>query len=182
MKRVQFPEDFHAERQPSGRMAYTYQGPRYTLGLDERGRAGYRMLSLLVAAAVVALFVLAGLSHSSGGRVMYVAVPYVLEFFPICMLVGGAIQALCMPGVLTRAGLKSFKDQAAHAMGLFILSAIAGVGQCVYTLTQGVSGFRDWAFVACCALACAASWLLWRVNTRVLAFPEDAGAKEGIGG
>ncbi len=110
-----------------------YNGNYFSVSLDEQGLKNLKRNSLILFALIVVLHVTAGFLSSQGMYQFYVAFPYVFAFLPFYFLITGILRLPSekRPYRRDETGL-SFKRIKKNSLALFILLAIAVLGEIVF--------------------------------------------------
>lgn len=91
-----FSEDYEiiVNQNENGKETKTvrYKGKYYEVLLDEAGIIRFRKNSLLLLAAIIILHITSGFLGNQGMYQFYVALPYVLAFFPLIYLSAGLLR------------------------------------------------------------------------------------------
>ena len=146
-----------------GKTSMVYIGSYYNLDIEAAAYRTYRWLAWALLIGMVIFQIAAGFVNNRGMYQMYVAVPYVLCFFPLVYLSAGALK---LPSATTHLR----RDQAELSLGrmkksgtaLAVLNGLVVLAELAYLLLFGTAAElqRELVFLALMVLVCAANTLL----------------------
>ena len=110
-----------------------YNRNYFSVSLDEQGLKEIKRNSLILFILIVILHVTAGFLSSQGMYQFYVAFPYVFAFLPLYFLIAGILRLPKEKRPYRRDEIgHSFRRMKKNSLALFILLAIAVIGEFVF--------------------------------------------------
>lgn len=147
-----------------------YHGKYYDAVLKGTTYASFRAQVYAGLVLIVALQVLIGFINNQGSRQLYVSVPYAIAFFPVMLLVLGAVQMPAELGHLRRDQVEpTFGRMKSSLNFLLIMLAVSFVGEAIFLLFflhQNPDGL-EFAYLGAIGLEIAAAFFLIRLQNKL---------------
>lgn len=147
-----------------------YRGDYYRFDLDEEGIVNFRRISFLLLTAIIVLHVCGGFLNNLGMYQFYVALPYVIAFFPLLYLAAGVLR---LPKEKRRyrreeIGL-SFDRLKTASIVLVIFLAIGILGEVIFLLffSTGEQSMLEYLYLALEMLSAATVYTLIRLARQI---------------
>jgi len=144
---------------------YEYRGEYYVFDATRTALLRLKIAYAALSFAMMAIFVLIGLTDTPGGRVFYVLLPYVAIFLPLSIIIIDAAQLFFLPPEMTRKQYDTVVRQMRRSsIAQAALSSLAILGEVIFIIAGGV--FRDelWFLGGLVIIAALAGLLLWLQN------------------
>jgi len=147
-----------------------YHGAYFEFALDEKGIAHFRRNSFLVLAAILGLHISGGFVDNRGMYQLYVALPYVLAFFPLLYMAAGILRLPKEKRMFRRdeIGL-SFGRMKTSSIILLIFLGIGLLGEIAFLLflSDGNQRMLEYLYLALEVFATAAVYFLIRMQRQI---------------
>lgn len=169
-KRVSRRAKYNEFYTPSADGKYMYTGKFMSFDLPPEGLKRLKVMYCVFTAAITVLFAVAGFGQYESGRVIYVALPFVINFLPIAFMISDVFKIVTGPAKMTlRQYDRSVVQLSGSTTAVIVFSIIAAAGDILY-ISLGGSGEKtapEAGFIACCLLMAFASAVFKKLQKRV---------------
>ncbi len=115
--------------------AYTYSGKYFKFDMPKKELRRVKAVLAVLAFALAALFVFAGILNSAGSRILYVILPYAVMLLPILFILSDIYKIAVNICPMTRKQYDHSVVQLKHSTAaVIIFSAMSSVGDIIYLL------------------------------------------------
>lgn len=153
-----------------------YRGNYFEVALDEEGIIHFRRNCFVLLAAIVVLQISGGFVGNQGMYQFYVAIPYVLAFFPLLYMAAGVLRLPKEKRKYRRdeIGL-SFNRMKTASIVLMVFLGIGVLGEIMFLLFVSVKdqSVLEYLYLALEALAAAAVYFFIRLQRQIRVQPCD---------
>jgi len=148
-----------------------YRGDYFEFALDKEGIVHFRRYCVLLLAATVVIHISGGFVGNLGMYQFYVALPYVIAFFPLLYLAAGVLRLPKKKPKYRREEIGlSFDRMKTASTILLILLGIGVLGEITFLLfvSVGDQSLLEYLYLALEALAAAAVYFLISLQSQIL--------------
>jgi amino acid transporter len=147
-----------------------YRGNYFEFALDVEGIVHFRRYCVLLLAAIVVLHISGGFVGNQGMYQFYVALPYVIAFFPLLFMTAGVLRLPKKKRKYRREEIGLSFDRMKTASIILMISLGIGVlGEITFLLfgSVGGQGVLEYLYLTLEALAAAAVYLLISLQRQI---------------
>jgi amino acid transporter len=155
---------------------FVYRGDYYDIALDQNGIDLFRRNSFLLLAAIISLHVISGFVSNQGMYQFFVALPYVIAFFPLLYMAASIIRLPKEKRSYRRDEIElSYNRLKTTSIVLFIFICIGVIGEIIFMLffSTGSHTTLEFLYLALEALAAAAAYLQIRMQKSIQPMPQS---------
>ncbi len=153
MKRKRILSDYERRTDADGKDSYIYTGPMFTPNLSRAGLFRFRAAAWILPIVGFLLWLRMCLLDTEGMRQMYIALPCVSLFLPLCMLIGDAYKITVQRRPAQRAEYeRGYAQMRRCSIAVASLSSAVVVAQAVFLLLTGAAPWGELAFLGIAAV------------------------------
>ena len=143
-----------------------YRGRYFEIDSEEKEIKNFRRSSLILIIAIIILHVAGGFVDNSGMYAFYVALPYVLIYLPLYLMIAGGLRLPWERRKLRRdeIGLSFERIRKSNRFSLILLGVVL-LGEIVFLIWfAGEGGFQEIVFMGIELLALIGAYFLYRMQ------------------